>query len=86
MYMENIDEMMKKIVSGDNIRNTNRTVFNDVSSRSHSVCEIHLRKKNVNLSRKIVIIDLAGSERANSSIENSKIRQHEGSEINKSLL
>lgn len=86
IYIKDFDQMMTQIITADNNRNTQKTILNDVSSRSHSVCEIHLRNTKFNLKRKIVIIDLAGSERSKSSIDNEKIRKHEGAEINKSLL
>ena len=35
---------------------------------------------------KLLLVDLAGSERASDCIDNSKDRQQEGAEINKSLL
>jgi kinesin family protein 2/24 len=60
-------------------RNTESTSANDVSSRSHAVCIIHIGKG------KLMLVDLAGSERRKDSMWHDKERQREGAEINASL-
>ena len=68
------------------MRTTHATKSNDTSSRSHAVCQIKIQEEGVKKCGKLLLVDLAGSERASDCIENSKDRQAEGAEINKSLL
>lgn len=79
-------QLLELIRKGDNKRKTGATDFNARSSRSHSILQIKL--STVDLVTKLEqnstlsLCDLAGSERATSSIE----RRKEGAFINKSLL
>ncbi|ODV82440.1 kinesin-domain-containing protein [Suhomyces tanzawaensis NRRL Y-17324] len=79
-------QLLQLISKGDTNRKTSATDFNTRSSRSHSILQIKLN--TINLSNKtethstLSLCDLAGSERAVSSLE----RRKEGSFINKSLL
>lgn len=80
------ENLINLINKGDSNRKTSTTDFNARSSRSHSVLQLRLScvdlinstEQNSTLS----LCDLAGSERATSSVE----RRKEGSYINKSLL
>lgn len=84
------------VVSMLRIGNKNRTMestsANDVSSRSHAVFILNLelkekvyQEKQKIISAKLLMIDLAGSERAQYT-NNKGIRMLEGANINKSLL
>lgn len=70
---------------GNSNRTTHATVANDTSSRSHSICQI-IVKKGEDIVGKLVLVDLAGSERAADTQSNNRQRRIEGAEINKSLL
>lgn len=80
------DQLLQLIRRGDNARKTSVTDYNHRSSRSHSILQLRVcaidrircREQNATLS----LCDLAGSERATSSLERLK----EGAYINKSLL
>ena len=63
-------------------RTTHSTAANDTSSRSHSICQISLRRNNTDCG-KLVLVDLAGSERAQDTQSNNRQRRMEGAEINK---
>lgn len=65
-------------------RTTHATVANDTSSRSHSICQVLIKKGSE--CGKLVLVDLAGSERAQDTQSNNRQRRMEGAEINKSLL
>lgn len=71
---------------GDNNRKTSATDFNARSSRSHSILQIRINvvdlTDNTEQNSTLSLCDLAGSERATSSLE----RRKEGAYINKSLL
>lgn len=71
---------------GDNNRKTSATDFNARSSRSHSILQIRMKvvdlTDNTEQYSTLSLCDLAGSERATSSLE----RRKEGAYINKSLL
>jgi len=62
-------------------RNTESTSANDVSSRSHAICILHIRPSG----GKLMLVDLAGSERRKDSMWHDRDRQREGAEINASL-
>jgi kinesin family protein 2/24 len=49
---ENPDEMRTLIELGNSIRTTHNTVTNEVSSRSHSICNVSLKNDIDNLKRK----------------------------------
>lgn len=80
------EQLIHLIDNGDQNRKTSETDFNSRSSRSHAILQLKLNvvdlatgfEQNSTLS----LCDLAGSERATSSVE----RRKEGSFINKSLL
>lgn len=80
------DHLLLLIRTGDNKRRTSATDYNARSSRSHAILQLRLHVVDV-LSNKesyctLSLCDLAGSERAASSLE----RRKEGAFINKSLL
>ena len=79
-------DMAGIIDSGHNVRTTHCTVSNDTSSRSHAICQVIIRDKNGNSLGKLIMCDLAGSERAQDTQSNDRQRRLEGAEINKSLL
>ncbi|GLD95080.1 hypothetical protein PINS_up003705 [Pythium insidiosum] len=61
--------------------------MNDVSSRSHCICQICIRDRSSDkLHGKLSLIDLAGSERGEDTKNHNRQRRMESSEINKSLL
>ncbi|KAG7193670.1 uncharacterized protein KQ657_000355 [Scheffersomyces spartinae] len=80
------DQLLKLLRRGDNNRKTSATDYNSRSSRSHAILQIRLTtidlSNNTELNRTLSLCDLAGSEKAASSLE----RRKEGSYINKSLL
>lgn len=80
------EQLLQLIKKGDNNRKTSATDFNARSSRSHSILQIKIStidlSTNTEQSSTLSLCDLAGSERATSSLE----RRKEGSFINKSLL
>jgi len=82
----NPKEMAAIIEGGHNARTTHQTVANDTSSRSHAICQIVVRDSNKNFLGKLIMCDLAGSERAQDTQSNNRQRRLEGAEINKSLL
>ena len=79
------DKILKVIEFGNKVRSTSPTVANDTSSRSHALCKIQIRKDK-NIVGNLLLIDLAGSEKAQIGQANSRQRRLEGAEINKSLL
>lgn len=84
---QSTDELLEIIRKGNSLRTTHATEMNDVSSRSHSICQISLRERGTsNLHGKISLIDLAGSERGEDTKNHNRQRRMESSEINKSLL
>jgi len=83
-----VDDVLKLITSGNNLRTSGQTSANSHSSRSHAVFQIILRNNTAKkpLYGKFSLIDLAGNERgADTSSANRQTRM-EGAEINKSLL
>lgn len=85
--VENVDEVLKLIQHGNNVRTSGQTSANSNSSRSHAVFQITVRLPGTNkIHGKFSLIDLAGNERgADTSSANRQTRM-EGAEINKSLL
>ncbi|CAX44217.1 kinesin-like protein, putative [Candida dubliniensis CD36] len=79
-------QLLQLIKYGDTNRKTSATDFNARSSRSHSILQIRLQTidllSETELKSTLSLCDLAGSERAATSLE----RRKEGSFINKSLL
>lgn len=85
--VDSADEMHEAIELGNSVRTTHNTVTNATSSRSHAICNIILKKRNSTEEYgKLLLIDLAGSERAQETQSNDRLRLAEGAEINKSLL
>eukprot|EP00924_Labyrinthula_sp_SR-Ha-C_P003094 augustus_masked-scaffold_50-processed-gene-1.19-mRNA-1 protein AED:0.20 eAED:0.20 QI:0/0/0/0.66/1/1/3/0/966 len=88
------DELLQVINRGNGDRTTHATEMNNVSSRSHAICQLCIRKKSKNVSYsirdepygKLSLIDLAGSERGQDTKHHNKQRRAESAEINKSLL
>jgi len=58
-------------------RTTYATAANDTSSRSHSICQVFIRKGSNDVG-KLVLVDLAGSERAQDTQSNNRQRRMEG--------
>lgn len=81
----NSDTMLNIIDMGNKNRTTHATESNDVSSRSHAICQIMIRN-NGKIIGKLSLIDLAGSERGADTKSHNRQRRMEGAEINKSLL
>lgn len=81
----NSDSMLNIIEMGNRNRTTHATESNDVSSRSHAICQIMIRN-NGKIVGKLSLIDLAGSERGADTKSHNRQRRMEGAEINKSLL
>ena len=82
-------ELFDLIAHGNGNRRTEATSVHNLSSRSHAVCTITLRdtkRKGRPQCGRLLLIDLAGSERASETKDSSKERRMEGAEINKSLL
>jgi hypothetical protein len=83
------DEIMELLNKGSKSRHVGSTFYNETSSRSHSVFQMHIESKYtksgvVNTkSRQFNFIDLAGSERTKMSTGD---RLKEGCNINKSLM
>lgn len=79
-------QLLQLIKRGDTNRKTSATDFNARSSRSHSILQIKLKVIDIltetELKSTLSLCDLAGLERAATSLE----RRKEGSYINKSLL
>lgn len=96
--IENIEQLRKIIVAGNCRRVKAATNKNVHSSRSHAIVEINVVCKSENSDKmivktgKLMMIDLAGSERLDAHETDSKgkemnvIRKQEGAKINKSLL
>mmetsp|Transcript_41184 Transcript_41184/g.54199 ORF Transcript_41184/g.54199 Transcript_41184/m.54199 type:complete len:644 (+) Transcript_41184:338-2269(+) len=87
MPCEDAETLLAYIERGNRNRTTHATEKNDVSSRSHAVCQIALRNLQTGkLHGKISLIDLAGSERGADTKSHNRQRRMESAEINKSLL
>eukprot|EP00043_Microstomoeca_roanoka_P000512 m.27942 g.27942 ORF g.27942 m.27942 type:complete len:954 (-) comp10357_c1_seq2:207-3068(-) len=84
--------LLKLLEKGNENRTQHPTDANATSSRSHAVFTVHVHqtpkgagiKANVSVA-KMMLIDLAGSERATAT-RNRGLRMREGANINKSLL
>ena len=80
-------EFLSLVERGHDNRTTHATESNDVSSRSHAICQIHLRDRDTGRLRgKLSLVDLAGSERGNDTKSHDRQRRTESSDINTSLL
>jgi kinesin family protein 2/24 len=80
------EELLSIIETGNRNRTTHATESNDVSSRSHAICQLLLNDSNGNIIGKISLIDLAGSERGADTKSHNRQLRMEGADINKSLL
>ncbi|KAG3121590.1 Diatom spindle kinesin-1 [Phytophthora idaei] len=84
---QNTEELLQVISKGNSLRTTHATEVNDVSSRSHCICQINLREKETGkVHGKLSLIDLAGSERGEDTKNHNRQRRMESAEINRSLL
>lgn len=83
MSAESEEELMGIVIRGQMTRMKGESGANDESSRSHAILSIAL-ELNGRFFGKITFIDLAGSERAQDTI--NKQTKFDGAEINKSLL
>lgn len=75
--VENVEEVLKLIQHGNNVRTSGQTSANSNSSRSHAVFQIIVRTPGVNkIHGKFSLIDLAGNERgADTSSANRQTRE-----------
>ena len=87
--IHNAEELIELLHLGNKNRTQHPTDANAESSRSHAIFQVHIRMvdKRTNTKRtvKLSMIDLAGSERAQST-KCKGLRFKEGANINKSLL
>ena len=83
-----VEDVLKLITHGNNLRTSGQTSANAHSSRSHAVFQIILRLNNRKkpLFGKFSLIDLAGNERGADTNSANRQTRMEGAEINKSLL
>jgi len=83
-----VEDVLKIITNGNNIRTSGQTSANAHTSRSHAVFQIILRHNNnkKGLYGKFSLIDLAGNERGADTSSADRQTRMEGAEINKSLL
>ena len=83
-----VEDVLKLITNGNNLRTSGQTSANAHSSRSHAVFQIILRLNNNKkpLFGKFSLIDLAGNERGADTNSANRQTRMEGAEINKSLL
>jgi kinesin family protein 2/24 len=80
-------EMLNALITkAQSLRSTAATSRNATSSRSHGIGILLCVDKNTGIEGKLVIIDLAGSERAADSKEHDRERMAETKEINASLM
>ena len=70
-------ELLEIMDMANKVRTTHSTVANDTSSRSHSICQVMVRKGGKE-GGKLVLVDLAGSERAQDTQSNNRQRRMEG--------
>ncbi|XP_038056437.1 kinesin-like protein KIF2A [Patiria miniata] len=85
--VSSVDDVLRLITQGNNVRTSGQTSANNHSSRSHAVFQIILRtKKARRLYGKFSLIDLAGNERGKDTQSANRQTRMEGAEINKSLL
>lgn len=87
--IRNAEELIELLHLGNRNRTQHPTDANAESSRSHAIFQVHIRmvdkKTNTKRTVKLSMIDLAGSERAQST-KCKGLRFKEGANINKSLL
>lgn len=87
--IHNAEELIELLHLGNRNRTQHPTDANAESSRSHAIFQVHIRmidkKTNTKRTVKLSMIDLAGSERAQST-KCKGLRFKEGANINRSLL
>lgn len=81
-----VDDVLKLIQQGNDIRSSGVTSANSHSSRSHAVFQLSVKRKSGKMKGKISLIDLAGNERGADTSCSDKSTRMEGAAINKSLL
>lgn len=80
-------EFLSLVRRGHDNRTTHATEANDVSSRSHAICQVLFRDRRAGgLKGKLSLVDLAGSERGGDTKSHNRQRRAESSDINTSLL
>ncbi|KAG7517585.1 kinesin KIF2A isoform X4 [Solea senegalensis] len=79
------EDVLKLIEEGNSHRTSGKTSANSLSSRSHAIFQIILRRKG-ELHGKFSLVDLAGNERGADASSADRQTRLEGAEINKSLL
>lgn len=87
--VKNVDDVLDIIQRGTNERTSGQTSANLLSSRSHAVFQILLRKvtgRGNKLIGKFSLIDLAGNERGADTFKSNRQTRIEGADINRSLL
>lgn len=85
--IQRVEDVLRLIQHGNNVRTSGVTSANNHSSRSHAVFQISLRKRGSRkLHGKFSLIDLAGNERGADTSSSDRQTRMEGAEINKSLL
>jgi kinesin family member 2/24 len=85
--VSSVEQIMKVIGEGLDMRTSGVTGANDDSSRSHAILQMELKRKRTNAPHaRMSFIDLAGSERGADTMDNNKQTRIDGAEINKSLL
>lgn len=67
-------ELLQIMENANKARTTHSTAANDTSSRSHSICQISVKKSGSDCG-KLVLVDLAGSERAQDTQSNNRQRR-----------
>eukprot|EP01060_Flectonema_neradi_P006462 TRINITY_DN14370_c0_g1_i1.p1 TRINITY_DN14370_c0_g1~~TRINITY_DN14370_c0_g1_i1.p1 ORF type:complete len:675 (+),score=116.51 TRINITY_DN14370_c0_g1_i1:76-2100(+) len=87
-----VNELMKIIEAGNEVRAAGSTSANMDSSRSHAILAINIMnapqgaKRKPEMLGKFTFIDLAGSERGADTLDSDRVTRMEGAAINKSLL
>lgn len=85
--VEDASAMLALIEQAGAQRATGATSANDVSSRSHAILQVVLRRAGTGeAAGRLNLVDLAGSERACDSTSCDRQTRVEGADINKSLL
>lgn len=84
---QDASEFLDIINIAKELRSTQSTTKNDLSSRSHSICRIRIVDKNSKSFDEgtLLLVDLAGSEASSDTVQHSKERMLETIDINKSL-
>jgi kinesin family protein 2/24 len=78
--VSSVEDLMQALAQAKARRATQSTERNDVSSRSHGVCQISLKTGG-----RLLLVDCAGTERRHDSLYHDRARQAESAEINASL-